>query len=84
MGVMSVCKCGGSGVTVAEVMPGVIVFQTCGCPVAELRKAEAERELRELLGWGEDELSTIKKRRKALESEIRGTAGKDRASKEGA
>lgn len=58
MGVMSVCKCGGSGVTAAEVMPGVIVFQTCGCPVAERRKAEAERELLELLGRGvTDELA---------------------------
>lgn len=52
------CKCGSSGVLVAEVMPGMIMFQPCGCAAAELRKAEAERELLELLGRGEaDELA---------------------------
>lgn len=43
------CKCGSSGVLVAEVMPGMIMFQPCGCPAAAYARERAERELAEML-----------------------------------
>lgn len=43
------CNCNGTGVVVAELMPGAVLVQPCGCAAAGRNRERAERELRELL-----------------------------------
>ena len=43
------CNCHGTGVIVAELFPGAVLVQPCGCAAAAAARKRAERELREML-----------------------------------
>lgn len=43
------CNCNGTGVVVAELMPGTIMMRPCICPAAAGARERAERELTEML-----------------------------------